>query len=265
MKTIQLEYVSNPLHDVFPKHVDQDLFTLLVTYMRSAETKSLNEYNQDALAIWSNHQRFVATIADGVGQSFRGDIAATAVVQLITRILWEYDFSNDNLRSTLASELIALSPKVQELLRAIDVSHHPVMFREALELRRNLGSESVFAACCIDWHHNLVYLCWLGDCRIRVIDKNNSPVLLDQQLFRTAERWSSQRMLVGDVHSVRMPLHAIRRIIMYSDGLYLLDNQAVDGPDLSRLVESTLSQSLDLPESDDVTFVAIDVTKHAQA
>lgn len=262
MKTMQLEYVSNPLHDVYPKHVTQDLFTLLVAYMRSAETKSLNEYNQDALAIWSNHQRFVATIADGVGQSFRGDIAATAVVQLMTRILWEYDFSDDNLHPILTKELIALSPKVQALLQAIDVSHHPIMFREALELRRNLGSESVFAACCIDWKLNVVYVCWLGDCRIRIIDKNNTPIMLDQNLFRTAERWSSQRMLVGDVHSMRLPLHAIQRIVMYSDGLHLLDKQTVNGADLSHLVESTLSQSLNLPESDDVTFVAIDVSKH---
>jgi hypothetical protein len=261
MQSKHLELVSNPLHDIRPTTIDQSSYQLFVSYMRSAEALSLNENNQDAFAVWSNDNRFVATIADGVGQSFRGDIAAMAVVQTVSQVLWEQDVTHQKIDHIISSELTRLSPKVQDLLCAIDISHHPTMFRDALELRRQLGSESVFAACAVDWHHDIIYLCWLGDCRIKLIDVTGNPIALDKSLFRTVERWSSKRVLVGDLHSIRMPLHSIRRIAMYSDGLHLLDSELLNEIDVMHLVETSITKSSTLPESDDITLVTCDVTK----
>lgn len=256
-----LELASNPLHDIHPTLVSHPACHLLISYMRSAEAIALNEYNQDAFAVWANDSRLVATVADGVGQSFRGDIAAMAIVQSISRILWENDITDPSLDQLISAELTVLSPKVQELLRSIDISHHPVMFRDALELRRQLGSESVFAACAVDWQSQTVYLCWLGDCRIRLYDRQQKSILLDQQLFRTTERWSSQRVLVGDVHSLRLPLATIQRVIIYSDGLHILDKESLDCTHMSGLVHDAVEHSLALPESDDITLVTFDVHK----
>ena len=161
----------------------------------------------------------------------------------------------------LSAELTALSHKVQELLSAIDISHHPVMFRDALALRRQLGSESVFAACVIDWISESVYLCWLGDCRIRLYNRAHEPMVFDQKLFRTSERWSSQRTLVVDLHSIRLPLHTVQRIVLYSDGLQILDNTSLETPQLQHIVSDAVSKSLQLPESDDITLIAYDTVK----
>lgn len=256
----QLELMSNPTVDMYPTRIRQALYTILVTHLRSAETIALNEYNQDAYAIWADNQRLVVAIADGVGQSFRGDIAAMSVVQTISHILCRAQISYQ-LEKHLTHQLIDLSSQVQALLHTIDVSYYPVMLRDSLELRRQLGSESVFAACSIDWTSNLIYLCWLGDCRIRLVDQNNQPILLDPNLFRTAERWSSQRMLVGDLHSIYIPLNSINRVIIYSDGLYMLDDEDMNDPEINRLVHDTIGKSQKQPESDDITLVMIDFTR----
>lgn len=261
MTTSRFELVSNPLHDIYPTLLDQESFALMIAYVRSAEALSLNEYNQDAFAVWSNNRRFIATIADGVGQSFRGDISAMAVVQAISRFLWEHDLASHTFIDTLSRELTVLSPKVQELLRSIDISHHPAMFRDALELRRQLGSESVFASCAIDFQSESVYIYWLGDCRIRLFDRQEQPITLDSQLFRTTERWSSQRTLVGDIHHMCFPLAKVGRIFMYSDGLHLLDYHPVLPLNPHQVVEEAVAKSLTRPESDDITLVMIDIAK----
>lgn len=251
---------SNPIADIKPTQYDVAPFRCVVAYARSADADSLNEYNQDAFALRVAPQRLVAVVADGVGQSFRGDVAAMAVAQSIMQVLWQAESLNDiDVRETLKQKLVELAPRVTQMIDDVDLSQHPTMFREALMQRRAFGSESVFAALAIDIPTNMMRCFWLGDCRIRIYNHAGKSVALDTTLFQTMERWSSTRIIHGKLHALQMPVSQLSRVVLYSDGLQSLDTLPLMQPDLTTTVASHMSTSRTSPESDDITLIMVDV------
>jgi serine/threonine protein phosphatase PrpC len=203
----------------------------------------------------------VAAIADGVGQSYRGDIAAMAVVQSLLDTLWHMKYTDQRAvyDATVTTQLQSLAERVTQVIQDIDISYHATMFRDALEKRRRLGSESMFIAIRADVEHDQLYVCWLGDCRLRLLLHTESEHVWPNDAFDTMQRWSSVRLLVGDVHAAVIPLSHIKCILMYSDGLHLLDTRPLqDIINLDTVREATrLSQTV--PASDDVTCVCVHV------
>jgi hypothetical protein len=257
-----IDIQSNPVVDIAPVQLHAGDFDCQIAYARSAEAYAMNEYNQDAFALRVTTQRLVAVVADGVGQSFRGDVAAMAVAQTITQVLWQIDLTNEALvREVLCQQLIALVPKVTQLIHDVDISRHPTIFREALMQRRDFGSESVFVAVVIDTHTNHLICYWMGDCRLRIYDQSGSVVPIAATQFQTMERWSSSRMIYGELHMLSCPANAISRVVLYSDGLHTLDSFPLTQGDLTNVLSTHIATSRTSPESDDISLVVVDVRR----
>jgi serine/threonine protein phosphatase PrpC len=255
-----IDVQSNPVADMMPTYFSAEPFQSLVAYARSADAHTLNEYNQDAFAIRASQQRFVAVVADGVGQSFRGDVAAMAVAQSMMNVLWHTEsLADHDIRDVLYHTLIELAPKVSSIIGDIDLSHYPTMFREALMQRRAFGSESVFVALVIDIPLNVMRCFWLGDCRIRIYDTANNHVPIDPATFQTMERWSSTRRIHGNMHTLQMPVTQLSRVVLYSDGLHTLDDLTLIQPDMRDIITTHMQNSHTSPESDDITIIMVDV------
>lgn len=255
---------SNPLCDEMIKTIDSDPFRGFVVYARSAEAKALNELNQDAFIVQADATQLVAVVTDGVGQSFRGDIAATAVTQSLLLSLWDapYDATTTQYTDAIIQKLTQLAERVTTVLHDIDISYHASLLREALEQRRRLGSESMFVAVKADIRHNQLYVCWLGDCRVRLLLQSNAEVVWAEGDFDTCERWSSERLLVGAIHTAVFPLSDVKKIMLYSDGLQQIDGMPLHTASEQDQVVSAMQHSQLLPESDDVTCVMIEVVTH---
>jgi len=251
---------SNPVVDISPERLQAGTFDCHIAYARSAEAHAMNEYNQDAFALRATAQRIVAVVADGVGQSFRGDIAAMAVAQTIARVLWQSELANEaRVRESLGQQLIALVPKVTQAINDVDISQHPTIFREALMQRRDFGSESVFVAVVIDTLANEMMCYWLGDCRLKVYDRKGNIVPIAPTQFQTMERWSSTRMIHGDLHVLKLPATDVSRVILYSDGLHTLDALQLTQGDLLSVIATHMATSRTSPESDDIALIVVDV------
>lgn len=257
-----IDVQSNPIKDVQPTILRVPPFACTFAYARSADAFNLNEYNQDAYTLRANAQRLVAVVADGVGQSFCGEVAAMAVTQSIMQAFWQMNDINESRILTVLNEyLVALAPKVTKILNDIDLSQHPQMFRDVLMQRRGYGSESVFVAILIDIPSNTMYCVWLGDCRLCIYDHTGNKVAIDENQFQTMERWSSTRVIHGKLHVFGMPASNVARVIAYSDGLQALDTLALVQPDVTTTIKNYMEKSRTLPESDDITIIVADVRR----
>ena len=235
---------------------------LLLAYARASESVNYEEKNQDAYAVRVKPQRGVVVVADGVGQSFHGEIASSWVVQALTDELWKSELTDLRLLSTaVTSRLQAITSDVTHILESINLEQYPVMFRDALQQKRALGSESVFCAAAYDRSTDSAVFCWLGDCRVQVYDHEQRRVELPPEDFVSLERWSSVRRLVGDIRFVRIALSRVRTFSLYSDGLSELDSAALGQPNVIDIVREAIQNNAISPRSDDSTFVRLFFTQ----
>lgn len=258
----QIWYVNgNPLRDEQVEEFNRLPFTGFVMYARSMEAQSLNELNQDAFVVQLGDTKLVSAIADGVGQSYRGDIAAMAVVQSLLDTLWHTQYATQisTYNATVTTQLRALAERVTHVIHDIDISYHASMFRDALEKRRRLGSESMFIALRADLEHDQLYVCWLGDCRLRMLMHTESEYAWPSDAFDTMQRWSSVRLLVGEMHAAIVPLSQVKCMLMYSDGLHMLDSRPIEDIADLAVIRAAVQHSQTLPASDDITCVCIQV------
>lgn len=233
-------------------------FDLVLAYARSSEAVSYDEKNQDAYCVRFDTRRGVCVVADGVGQSFRGEIASSAVVQALTDVLWKMDLTDVQLLQQLVYDrLIGITTTVTQLLDSVSLEEHPVMFREALAQKRSLGSESVFCATAYDTERDTLIICWLGDCRVQIYDAQRNQIPLPAEHFVSMERWSSVRKLVGNVRFVQFRLSQIGSVALYSDGLGELDTIELGNADAVERARVAIQNNAISPRSDDSTFVRI--------
>ena len=257
---------NNPIFDISgSQSIDTPLQHILLPngelicgYQRATESVLFEEKNQDAYRVLSDKVKGVVVLADGVGQSFRGDIASSYLVDLLARLLWKYSFvDTERLESLLSQELSELSPLVTKIIEGIELEQYPRLFREALLQKRGLGSESVFCATVYDFESDCIALCWLGDIRVHIYDTNDQRMILPQERFQSMERWSSVRKLVGTINCTTLRLSQVKAVCLYSDGLSALDTQNLIHPFAFDQIKEAFDWNASSPISDDATYVQI--------
>jgi len=228
-------------------------------YARAAETRAQGEVGQDVLAFECKGQRLNFCLADGVSQSFFGDLAASALGDSLVRWLGALpsDLGCEEVRQQLDQRLSDLRQAVTEEVEIFPLPRHlPPMLLQVLEQKRQHGSESMFVCGFLEAHPvGRIMLAWLGDMRCRVwTGQQERP--LGPGRFRTEDRWSSRRgPVAGPPQLWWGNLAEVDRLMVYSDGLAVLDDweRSPNDDELSGLIEAAGRS----PTSDDISFLEV--------
>ena len=227
-------------------------------YSRSADSRVHQDQGEDYLAIHENGQRLVFALCDGVSQSFYGNLAARLLGEALVYWLWKGSPANEE---TFQKDLEAfLDSLVEPASKQVETYPIPqnlaLMTHQVLEQKRAVGSESTFVASLLDFAAGQLFLAWMGDSRLRLWGEDGEITSRLGESFHTAERWSTRRGRIGDLHIFSMPLSELRYLIAYSDGLARLDKiMARHFRDAS--IDSIIEDALLRPESDDTSFCEV--------
>lgn len=226
-------------------------------YARAAETQAQKEVGQDVIVLDGDDERLNFCLADGVSQSFFGDLAASALGDGLVRWVGRLgeNTSAEMVATGLSQLLEELRLQVTEEVQIFPLpTNLPPMLVDVLNQKRAHGSESMFV-CGFVWPaQNKLLLCWLGDMRCRLWRQGSEEKL--PGLFRTEDRWSSRRGPVAGPPQIHLcSLHGLSRLMIYSDGLAALDSLS-EAPS-----DEGLQQAIDAagrsPTSDDISFLDI--------
>jgi hypothetical protein len=247
---------------------------LTYLYDRSRDSKKSSQPGQDFICFRSGEERLAFCVCDGVSQSFYGDLAASFLGEKLCNWLYEYEpapATPEEFIATLDTALLNWtdegSTRVQD--KTINPALPP-MVRDALERKREVGSEAMFIGGLLDFNTHLLYVCWMGDLRLWLWDAKGKSIPYEgMDLWETKLRWSTRLGAKnGKPHVLILPLAGIARITTHTDGLgsrtpgladILADVLAENS--LSKL-NSLAADLLDSPASDDVAVldVALDST-----
>lgn len=227
-------------------------------YARSSDSRINNDSGQDFIAFVEKDTRLAFAVCDGVSQSFYGDLASGILGQAL--VDWFIQLSDPLTGESqdyarLVEFLQILTGQAGEVVNGFAIPGSiSGMVRTVLEKKRSIGSESTFVAGLMDLQSGTYSLAWMGDSRLRLWDAHGQEIAQYRPTFKTAERWSSRKGLVGQLHCCSGRLDELSHLMVYSDGLARLDpafvgyaasNQAVD-----RLIEEAGNQ----PTSDDISL-----------
>ncbi len=230
-------------------------------YARSADTQSSGDRGQDYVTLVIDETRLAFALCDGVSQSFVGDLAARLLGDALLEWLWtKLNVNQDEAAITegLVALLRQLTQSATEQVKTYTLSPNIVpMVRGVLEQKRALGSESTFVCGVVDTAAGQLFVAWMGDSRLRLWGEGGEWVdRLDPNTFQTRERWSSRDGPVGELHVARLSLQGLVSVVVYSDGLAVLEDRAV--PALSEQeIDDVIAAAKQNPKSDDVSFVEI--------
>lgn len=265
MKKATFSYACNPMQET-PVERHTGAFSSRFAYARAAETKRAGDRGQDYLTCAEVGDSFVFALCDGVSLSFCGDIAAQILAVHLRDWLLDEErrsiVSIDMLRSQLTAELQALTSEATEAVNQLPLPPEVSgLLRDVLEEKRLLGSETTFVCGRVDlpspiWPEGRLLLAWMGDSRLRLWGDGIEWSSSLPGEFRTAERWSTRRGLVGTTPHVfvsGLTKHAFTHLAAYSDGFAALDVWE-DLPD-DRTLQAVLESSFRKPTSDDVSLI----------
>ena len=233
-------------------------------YSRSSDSMSSGIEGQDYLAFQHNDQRLVMVVADGVGSSFCGNLAARILGDEFLKWMWSLDITYLGGASALMESAMSYLNRLQKQAQ-IEVNEYEIpdevtgLVRQALEAQRDYGSEAIFAAARIDHPspmipEGLVSVCWMGDTRIHVLHDNGTAVDLGGS-WENANRWSTKLGAKGRMSAWMSDLRDIARVVSYTDGLSAHDEGILDYGD--SYLDRMIHQGARLPTSDDVAFVDV--------
>jgi len=226
-------------------------------YARAAETRAQGEVGQDVIVLDGRPERLNFALADGVSQSFYGDLAASALGDGL--VGWLGQLAPGQTSEQVSLGLAGLLEKLRvEVTEDVDVfplpKDLPPMLLEVLNQKRQLGSESMFVCGSIWLDPGKLLLCWLGDIRCRLWRDGREEKL--EGLFRTQDRWSSRRGPVAGPPQLHFaPLQGLSRLMIYSDGLASLD--ALPDPPTDEALQAAIDAAGRSPTSDDISFLDI--------
>jgi len=235
---------------------------------RSADSIRTNQPGQDYLVIVSDTDHLAFVLCDGVSQSFYGDVSAKILGEKFVNWLWENgkDFGQEKsqLINKVSLFLNHLTEEASVKIEDMDLPEAlPSMLRVVLEKKRKMGSESTFTSGFIDFENKRLFLCWMGDSRLRIWDRCSEKTsdLLGAETFQTRERWSSCKGLVGELHVGIFSTNDIIHLVTYSDGLSRLDHSFSRGSPSDRTLSGIFEESKLLSASDDISFLEIWIGK----
>ncbi|GAB6931379.1 hypothetical protein JCM10914A_53620 [Paenibacillus sp. JCM 10914] len=206
-----------------------DAFTCRYAYGRAAESVRLSEKGQDYVAFSMDEDICHFVLCDGVGLSYRGDIASRMLGQGLMKWLdTRQDLTSVSLERKLQNLTLTTNRELSEL--TLD-SATPKLLREVLEEKQRLGSEAMYICGRIilpsrTHRKGQIWLAWQGDSRVRLWHQQQELTSVFGDGFRTAERWSSRRGPIGGkphVYQGSLEADDGYRLQVYSDGLIDLD------------------------------------------
>lgn len=233
--------------------------TLTYLYDRSRDSKQSNAPGQDFIAFRYTDQRLTFAVCDGVSQSFYGDLAARFLGERLVVWLDELPAFEGEFAADVDGVLRAWTDEATRLVQAKPVNPNLApMIRDALERKRENGSETMFVAGVLDVEQHRLAVCWMGDMRLWLWDSAGNPVDLPGAEWLTRERWSTRvGPKNGDPRTAIVLLDNVARITIHSDGVgsHAPELASITLDSLNRLARE-LEQS---PASDDVSILDITV------
>lgn len=256
--------------------------TVRYAFLRSRETRENNKPGEDFLAFHLESGKITFALCDGVSQSFSGAIASQRLGKKLLEWLWmelpKIDLPVSPLdreanlavvryaSAQLTRVLNEYSTLITEEISRSDLSHmQNELQREVLIERRDKhGTQSNFTCGYLEvpskaFPFGRMLLFWLGDAKLRRLIGGRDLTSTLTESWNTDERWSSKLGVIGEIHSFMDIPYKVSTIISHSDGL---DPFPVEWyqPSLSADVLNNHFQGLwDLPSSDDVSFIEIDM------
>lgn len=243
--------------------VSGDHFYYRYAYSRSADTIKSNSTGQDALTIREEGARLVFVLCDGVSQSFYGNLASRFLSEEMNLWLWQNSdhlFDQYEVGDTLSGFLNKLTENASRIVsnQSLPEDISPLL-RTVLEKKRGLGSESTFVAGCLDADRQQALFAWMGDSRLRIwsvegeINQNKFGI----DTFKTQERWSTCKGLIGELHCNKLKLDQIHHVMVYSDGLARLDTKIRKNSPSNQTLSQLITESGRLAASDDISYLEI--------
>jgi hypothetical protein len=216
-------------------------------YRRYRYCDKSDEPGQDfAIACW-DRQYLVGVLADGVSQSFYGNLAAGHVCSWLLPQLWQRRADPPE-ESELEAGLKQAERDFAGIIEGVSLDHVADFLRPALEATRRTGSQAVFAAFVWEFTKQRGCLYQVGDA-IAIVQRNDHPEKIEAP---PRGRWSS----AGKSELL------LRRTLLRETTAILLKSDGADpnwGCEIARQTASD-SEFLEMAnrraENDDVSFVA---------
>ncbi|MEA2559827.1 MAG: hypothetical protein QOH06_1331 [Acidobacteriota bacterium] len=219
-------------------------------FRRSRDLDARDGRGQDYVAVHAGGGYVVGVLADGVSQSFFGDLAAREVAVPLADLLWERRAHPPD-QETITRCLADLVEPVQETVQKQPLSVDPGSLKgQALERTRQTGTQTVFSAFIFHAPCGKLDVYQVGDTLVRVYSLDGSPELLPVN----AGRWSS-----NGLHSLR--LHYCHRtsvwgFLVHSDGLRKEWAERLKRPEVSN--EAFQEEVEERVDVDDLSFVSVE-------
>lgn len=221
-----------------------------IGYRRWKEFDPTNGVGQDAAVIRADATHIVGIVADGVSQSFFGDIAASRLTIFLLDTLWSRR-ANPPSGDQLSQLLKAFASEVDQEVRRHRIS--PTLSeitREALESTRISGSQAVFGAFLLDLFNRRIGLYQVGDIDAMVYDSRGAATSIAAQ---ADGRWSSAGM--SNLLLQHKVVEDVSGVVLRSDGAGREWGLSLEDaiPDEGRFEEMATR----LATKDDVSFVSV--------
>ncbi len=241
-------------------------FFYRIAYSRSAESSQNEESGQDYLTVREDGERLAFSVCDGVSQSYMGNIGAKILGDCLVNELWDFRsirfFTEPNhLPKAKANIMVSLFSAARIAKQVLSISNqfitendNEMLRRALLEKRDTVGTEGNFAAGIIDKKEQLLFLIWMGDLRIRIYSEEKKSITHLGDPFKSSERWSSKRVLVGELHCQWFSLEEVSSLVVYTDGLNVLDYKNFSAPLANELLNHLIEESRHKPTSDDISI-----------
>jgi hypothetical protein len=227
-------------------------------YRRCREYDDRNGEGQDYARLHSDTDRVVGVLADGVSQSFFGQIAARRVVEgLMDHLFGDGPF--DAVKLSQGSLIDALHAIAQE--GADEVTHYslrddlsPTM-RDLLEADRRKGSQTVFGVFAYERATRSLTVCQLGDVRIQVFADGHDPFMVPaDKMGRFSIPTRSASKIAENLHIEHY--ENVLGVLMHSDGV---DDKWGEKPSALEIEQrGTLEAAMEQwARQDDVSIVGV--------
>jgi hypothetical protein len=186
---------------------------LAVGYRRCTEFDGGDSAGQDFVVVRVNPEHVVAVVADGVSQSFFGDLAAAHVAQALIDYLWAERVAPPDM-AAMEALLHAASKSLEPQVNSRPISAHlPNLQKAALERTRTSGSQAVFTAAVMTLQTRALRLFQVGD--VPAVIRRGQAV--ERHMAKPEGRWSSTDRSQHHLKITDFP--EVSAILLKSDGL----------------------------------------------
>lgn len=228
---------------------DGATWSVALGYRRFREFDQGDHAGQDWCAVGAGGGRCVGVVADGVSQSFMGDLAAQRAGAALWQQLLEQStpFTIEDVRAWFERFGANIRTFVAEYPLTAGL---PEMLKNSLEGKRTQhGSQTVLAAFTLDLTTRRAQVLLLGDVRVVV---HHDDGRIEHIEADARARWSSLKGLRGE--PLLRSVEGVSAIVVFSDGL-----EGSYGDDVERAFDTTgFSTTAEAAaERDDVSLVAV--------